>query len=139
MEIARTLDEYTSLGIEWVTNVAKDILAKGLTPVCYINHLTAAESDPEVGEEIGRGLAEGAELAGIQSGRHPSHISCQPRGSPGPTHGRLWVEFRIWQWRIYLRVDSRRAADPLTLCSYCIAQYGEAGQGTPTDHESAPS
>lgn len=65
MEIARALEAYTPLGIECVTNVANDLLAKGLTPVCYINHLTAAESDPEAAEEIARGIAEGAEQAGI--------------------------------------------------------------------------
>lgn len=65
MEIARALEEYTPLGIECVTTVVNDLLADGLTPVCFITHLTSDDPDPEIAEPIARGIAEGAEQAGI--------------------------------------------------------------------------
>lgn len=63
--IARVVDSFAPLGMDAVAATVNDLLAEGLTPVCYVNHLSMAEEDDDRAVEIGRGIAEAAEQAGI--------------------------------------------------------------------------
>lgn len=63
--IARAVDSFAPLGMDAVAATVSDLLAEGLTPVCYVNHLSMAEMEDDRATQIGRGIAEAAEQAGI--------------------------------------------------------------------------
>lgn len=65
LQIAQTRESYAPLGTDCVAMTVNDLLADGLTPVCYVNHLSVAESDESIAGPIARGIAEAAEQAGI--------------------------------------------------------------------------
>lgn len=65
LQVAHAREEYTPLGIDCVAMTVNELVAAGLTPVCYVNHLTVAEPEEAVATAIAQGIAEAAEQAGI--------------------------------------------------------------------------
>ena len=65
LAIADAVGDYVPLGIDCIAQTVNQLVADGLTPVCYTNHLSLADPAEDLAAQLARGLAEGAEQAGI--------------------------------------------------------------------------
>jgi phosphoribosylformylglycinamidine cyclo-ligase len=54
------------VGIDCIAMNANDLVAAGVRPVAFVDYLAVDEPDERFAEQIGAGLAEGAERAGIE-------------------------------------------------------------------------
>ncbi|MFB6301640.1 MAG: phosphoribosylformylglycinamidine cyclo-ligase [Haloferacaceae archaeon] len=64
--VAAALDDYSTVGIDCIAMNANDLVAAGVRPVAFVDYLAVEEPDEETAEEIGEGLATGAERAGVE-------------------------------------------------------------------------
>jgi phosphoribosylformylglycinamidine cyclo-ligase len=64
--IAEELGRYDSVGIDCIAMNVNDIICVGAEPIAMLDYLAVEKADPEQCEQIGIGLARGAELAGIE-------------------------------------------------------------------------
>lgn len=62
--VAQMLGRYEGLGVDCVAINVNDLLCVGATPIALVDYLALAQVDPEVLEQLGRGLARGAKEAG---------------------------------------------------------------------------
>ncbi|NOZ76861.1 MAG: phosphoribosylformylglycinamidine cyclo-ligase [Euryarchaeota archaeon] len=63
--LAHQMGKYDTIGIDLIAMNANDIICIGAEPLALLDYLAVERPDPEVTAEIGRGLARGAEMAGI--------------------------------------------------------------------------
>ena len=63
--VAEALGDYSTIGIDCIAMNANDLIATGVTPVAFVDYLAVETPDDETAERVGRGLAEGADRAGI--------------------------------------------------------------------------
>ncbi|MFB6192508.1 MAG: phosphoribosylformylglycinamidine cyclo-ligase [Haloarculaceae archaeon] len=63
--VAEALDDYSTIGIDLLAMNANDLVAAGVTPVAFVDYLAVEEPDDATAEEIGEGLREGADRAGV--------------------------------------------------------------------------
>ncbi|MFB6296792.1 MAG: phosphoribosylformylglycinamidine cyclo-ligase [Halobacteriales archaeon] len=63
--VAEALGDYSTVGIDCVAMNANDLIARGIDPVAFVDYLAVEEPGEETAEEIGEGLAVGAERAGM--------------------------------------------------------------------------
>jgi phosphoribosylformylglycinamidine cyclo-ligase len=63
--VAEVLDDYSTIGIDCIAMNANDLVAAGVTPVAFVDYLAVEEPDDETSEQIGEGLAEGADRADV--------------------------------------------------------------------------
>lgn len=63
--VAEMLGRYDTIGIDCVAMNVNDVICVGAEPVSMLDYLAVEEARPEVLEAIGRGLAAGAEQAGV--------------------------------------------------------------------------
>jgi len=61
--IAQLMDKYDTVGIDCVAMNANDLICVGAEPLALVDYLAVEKSDPEMIEQIVRGLVKGAELA----------------------------------------------------------------------------
>ncbi len=64
--LAEQLGRYDTVGIDCVAMNVNDVICVGAEPLAMLDYIAIEQADPEVCEEIGVGLARGAELAGIE-------------------------------------------------------------------------
>ncbi|MFM9076655.1 MAG: phosphoribosylformylglycinamidine cyclo-ligase [Solirubrobacterales bacterium] len=64
--VAEQLGRYDTIGIDCVAMNVNDVICVGAEPIAMLDYLAVERADPEVCEEIGVGLARGAELAEIE-------------------------------------------------------------------------
>ena len=64
--IAEELGRFDTIGIDCIAMNVNDIICVGAEPVAMLDYLAVEKADPEQCEQIGTGLARGAELAGIE-------------------------------------------------------------------------
>lgn len=64
--IAEELGRYDTVGIDCIAMNVNDIICVGAEPLAMLDYLAVERADPEQCEQIGIGLARGAELAGIE-------------------------------------------------------------------------
>ena len=64
--VAEALGDYSTVGIDCIAMNANDLVAAGVRPVAFVDYLAVDEPDEEFAEQVGEGLAEGAERAGIE-------------------------------------------------------------------------
>jgi phosphoribosylformylglycinamidine cyclo-ligase len=64
--VAEELGKFDTVGIDCVAMNANDVICVGAEPLAMVDYIAVDKADPEVCEEIGVGLARGAELAGIE-------------------------------------------------------------------------
>jgi len=83
--VAEMLGRYDTIGIDCVAMNVNDVICVGAEPVSMLDYLAVEEARPDVLEAIGRGLAAGAEQAGVNIvGGELSQISEIIRGhAPG--------------------------------------------------------
>jgi len=65
MMIAEALGKYDTIGIDLIAMNANDIICVGAEPLVLLDYLAMEKPDPKVTGAIGKGLAKGAELAGV--------------------------------------------------------------------------
>lgn len=66
LQIAEELGRYDTVGIDCVAMNVNDVICVGAEPLAMLDYIAIDKADPEVCEQIGVGLARGAELAGIE-------------------------------------------------------------------------
>jgi phosphoribosylformylglycinamidine cyclo-ligase len=64
--IAEELNRFDTVGIDCIAMNVNDIICVGAEPIAMLDYLAVEKADPEQCEQIGVGLARGAELAGIE-------------------------------------------------------------------------
>jgi phosphoribosylformylglycinamidine cyclo-ligase len=64
--IAEELDRYDTVGIDCVAMNVNDVICVGAEPLAMLDYIAIEKADPRICEEIGVGLARGAELAGVE-------------------------------------------------------------------------
>jgi len=64
--LAEQLGRFDTIGIDCVAMNVNDVICVGAEPLAMLDYIAIEKADPQVCEEIGVGLARGAELAGIE-------------------------------------------------------------------------
>ena len=64
--IAEEMGRYDTIGIDCVAMNVNDVICVGAEPLAMLDYIAIEKADPAVCEEIGVGLARGAELAGVE-------------------------------------------------------------------------
>jgi phosphoribosylformylglycinamidine cyclo-ligase len=64
--LAEQLGRYDTVGIDCIAMNVNDVICVGAEPLAMLDYIAVPTADPEVCEQIGVGLARGAELAGIE-------------------------------------------------------------------------
>ncbi len=63
--VAEAAGRYDAIGIDCVAINANDVLCVGARPIALVDYLAVQSLDPQMLEEVGKGLYEGAQQAGI--------------------------------------------------------------------------
>jgi phosphoribosylformylglycinamidine cyclo-ligase len=64
--LAEQLGRFDTVGIDCVAMNVNDVICVGAEPLAMLDYIAIDRADPAVCEEVGAGLARGAELAGIE-------------------------------------------------------------------------
>jgi phosphoribosylformylglycinamidine cyclo-ligase len=64
--VAEALADYSTVGIDCIAMNANDLVAAGVRPVAFVDYLAVDEPDETFAQQVGEGLAAGAEEAGVQ-------------------------------------------------------------------------
>jgi phosphoribosylformylglycinamidine cyclo-ligase len=64
--VAEALSDYSTVGIDCIAMNANDLVAAGVRPIAFVDYLAVDEPDERFAEQIGEGLAEGADRADIE-------------------------------------------------------------------------
>ena len=64
--VAEELGRFDTVGIDCVAMNVNDVICVGAEPLAMLDYIAVRRAEPEVCEEIGTGLARGAELAGVE-------------------------------------------------------------------------
>jgi phosphoribosylformylglycinamidine cyclo-ligase len=64
--VAEELGRWDSVGIDCVAMNVNDVICVGAEPLAMLDYIAVPTADPDVCEQIGVGLARGAELAGVE-------------------------------------------------------------------------
>jgi phosphoribosylformylglycinamidine cyclo-ligase len=64
--VAEQLGRFDTVGIDCVAMNVNDVICVGAEPLAMLDYVAVQKADPAVCEEIGAGLARGAELAGVE-------------------------------------------------------------------------
>jgi phosphoribosylformylglycinamidine cyclo-ligase len=83
--VAEALGRFDTVGIDCVAMNANDVVCVGAAPIALLDYLAVEEADPAVLEQIGQGLARGAEEAGVEiPGGELAVLPELIRGHPSP-------------------------------------------------------
>lgn len=63
--IAQIMDKYDTIGIDCVAMNVNDIICVGAEPLSLVDYIAVQDPDPDLIEQIGKGLVEGCRLARI--------------------------------------------------------------------------
>lgn len=64
--LAEQLGRFDTVGIDCVAMNVNDVICVGAEPLAMLDYIAIERADPQICEELGVGLARGAELAGIE-------------------------------------------------------------------------
>src|ERR687897_2016608 len=93
--VCEQLGRYDTIGIDLFGMNANDIICVGADPIALLDYIAVEEADPEMLEQIGIGLKEGAEQAQIEiPGGELAVLPDLIRGHPSP-HGFDLVGFCV--------------------------------------------
>ena len=83
--VCEQLGRYDTIGIDLFGMNANDVICVGADPIALLDYIAVEEADPEVLEQIGVGLREGAEQAGVEiPGGELAVLPDVVRGHPSP-------------------------------------------------------
>jgi phosphoribosylformylglycinamidine cyclo-ligase len=63
--VAEAVGDHSTIGIDCIAMNANDLVAAGVEPVAFVDYLAIDEPEERLADEIGEGLAAGAEAAGV--------------------------------------------------------------------------
>jgi len=63
--VAEAVDDYSTVGVDCIAMNVNDLVAQGVRPVGFVDYLAVDEPDDGTAEQLGEGLARGAERAGV--------------------------------------------------------------------------
>jgi phosphoribosylformylglycinamidine cyclo-ligase len=63
--VAAAVDDYSTVGIDCMAMNVNDLVAQGVRPVAFVDYLAVDAPDDATAEQLGEGLARGAERAGV--------------------------------------------------------------------------
>jgi len=63
--VAEAVGDYSTIGVDCVAMNTNDLVAMNVEPLAFVDYLVVEEPDDDVSAEIGEGLAEGADRAGV--------------------------------------------------------------------------
>lgn len=63
--IAQMMEKYDTIGIDCVAMNVNDIICVGAEPISLLDYIAVQDPDPDMIEEIGKGLVKGCELANV--------------------------------------------------------------------------
>jgi phosphoribosylformylglycinamidine cyclo-ligase len=63
--VAEAVGDYSTIGVDCVAMNTNDLVAMNAEPLAFVDYLVIEEPDDDVSAEIGEGLAEGADRAGV--------------------------------------------------------------------------
>jgi phosphoribosylformylglycinamidine cyclo-ligase len=64
--VAEALGDYSTVGIDCIAMNANDLVAAGVQPVAFVDYLAVDDPDETFAQQVGEGLAAGAERAGLK-------------------------------------------------------------------------
>ncbi|WP_117591111.1 phosphoribosylformylglycinamidine cyclo-ligase [Haloprofundus halophilus] len=64
--VAEALSDYSTVGIDCIAMNANDLVAAGVRPVAFVDYLAVDEPDETFAEQVGEGLAAGADEADVE-------------------------------------------------------------------------
>jgi len=64
--VAEALGDYSTVGIDCIAMNVNDLVAAGVRPVAFVDYLAVDEPDEDFAEQVGEGLAAGAEQSDIE-------------------------------------------------------------------------
>ena len=64
--VAAALSDYSTVGIDCIAMNVNDLVAAGVRPVAFVDYLAVDDPDERFAEQVGEGLARGAELADVE-------------------------------------------------------------------------
>ena len=83
--LAEQTGRYDTVGIDCVAMNVNDVVCVGAEPIALLDYLAVEQADPEVMEQIGIGLKNGAEQAGVEiPGGEVAILPELIRGHPSP-------------------------------------------------------
>jgi phosphoribosylformylglycinamidine cyclo-ligase len=83
--VCEQLGRYDTIGIDLFGMNANDVICVGADPIALLDYLAVEEANPEILEQIGIGLREGAERAGVEiPGGELAVLPDVLRGHPSP-------------------------------------------------------
>ncbi len=65
VEIAKEIKKYDTVGIDCIAMNVNDAICMGAEPLAFVDYLAIEDPKPEITQQIGKGLAKGAELSNI--------------------------------------------------------------------------
>ncbi len=63
--VANKMEKWDTIGIDCIAMNVNDTICHGAEPLAFVDYLALEEPDPELTEEIGKGLQRGAELSNM--------------------------------------------------------------------------
>ncbi|MFW6037918.1 MAG: phosphoribosylformylglycinamidine cyclo-ligase [Candidatus Saliniplasma sp.] len=63
--VADIMEKWDTVGIDCIAMNVNDTICQGAEPIAFVDYLAVEEADPELTEEIGKGLEKGAELSNM--------------------------------------------------------------------------
>ena len=83
--VAEQLGRFDTVGIDCVAMNVNDVVCVGADPIALLDYVAVEDAEPGMLEEIGRGLAQGAEQAGVEiPGGELAVLPELIRGHPSP-------------------------------------------------------
>src|SRR5947208_16901852 len=83
--VAEQLGRLDTVGIDCVAMNVNDVICVGAEPIALLDYIAVEDADPEALEQIGRGLRQGAEDAGVEiPGGELAVLPELIRGHPSP-------------------------------------------------------
>jgi phosphoribosylformylglycinamidine cyclo-ligase len=64
--VAEAVDDYSTVGIDCIAMNVNDLVAAGVESVAFVDYLAVEAADDATAEQIGAGLREGADRAGVE-------------------------------------------------------------------------
>ncbi len=64
--VAQAMRKLDTVGIDCIAMNVNDLICHGAEPVAFVDYLGVARADAKIAREIGKGLAAGARLAGVE-------------------------------------------------------------------------
>ncbi len=64
--VASAMQKWDTVGIDCIAMNVNDMICAGARPIAFVDYLAVEKHDLRFAEEIGRGLARGAEMAGVR-------------------------------------------------------------------------